>query len=187
MREIGDIRETMRAIINDGMRLPSLPQYLNGFILALNFSPRIALFVVEIMSELFAKLPDNILIPWLQSLILHMRKHQHILQPLIKEASNIFPKDLYSFDDWQPQWLIDVPQATPTASVGLSASEQTICTMLESEPATTNALAQHFGITDFTWQEIGQSAAALSENEQAIQSLLKSAPATSDALADLLD
>jgi hypothetical protein len=187
MRGISEIREMMCAIIYDGMRLPTLPQYLNGFILALTFAPRIGLFVVEMLSELFANLPDNLLIPWLPGLILQLRQQQGILQPLIKEASTVFPNTLDGFDNWQPQWLADVPQGKAAQVITpMSESEKAVRALQQSAPDTANALAQHFGVVDFTWREASMVTASLSEGEAAVQQLITSAPETMDVLGFLI-
>jgi hypothetical protein len=159
---------------------------LNGFILALTFAPRIGLFVVELLSELFANLPDNVLLPWLPTLILQLRKHQNILQPLIKEASTVFPNTLDGFDNWQPQWLADAPQIKAAQSVpAMSENEKAIRGLLQSAPDTANILAQHFGAVDFTWHEAGQVGVNLSEGEAAVQQLVTSAPDTMNVLTKL--
>jgi hypothetical protein len=148
---ISEMRQRMQDIIHDGMRLSSLPQYLNGLILALSFAPRISLFLVEILTEVFAKLPDNILLPWLPSLILKLRSHQASLLPLITEAATQFPKNLKGFADWQPNWLQDAPSRS-AESASLSETEKLIRKFLRNAPETTEALALQLGLSELHWE-----------------------------------
>ncbi len=43
------------------MMMQAFPDYLNGFVLSLNFAPQMSGFVVELLSKVFALLPDEIL------------------------------------------------------------------------------------------------------------------------------
>jgi hypothetical protein len=149
---ISEIRQRMQDIIHDGMRLSSLPQYLNGLILALSFAPRISLFLVEVLTEVFAKLPDNVLLPWLPSLILKLRSHKAMLYPLISEAASQFPKNLKGFADWQPQWLQDAPTRSAETANDLSDTEKLIRKLLMNAPETTNAFAQQLGVSEIRWE-----------------------------------
>ena len=80
LRKLEEIREFFDGMIDNEMLISSFPEYLNGFILSLTFAPRISRFVVELLSKLFATVPDTILLPWLPSLILRLRPHAQILQ-----------------------------------------------------------------------------------------------------------
>ncbi|WP_432810988.1 hypothetical protein [Pantanalinema sp. GBBB05] len=57
------MREFFDHVLNHSLLIQMFPDYLNGFILALNFAPRISRFVVELLSKLFASVPDSVLLP----------------------------------------------------------------------------------------------------------------------------
>ncbi|MBD2169120.1 hypothetical protein H6G04_32660 [Calothrix membranacea FACHB-236] len=196
LRKLEEIREFFNDVINNEMLIKSFPEYLNGFILSLTFAPRISKFVVELLSKLFATVPDKILLPWLPNLILKLRPHAQILQGLIKEASSNFPKNLAGFNTWAPTWSKPQPeikeqvnqvQAAPT----LSKHELKIREFLFNSPATTNALAKLLGIENLTWQENlethQQHQESLSETELKTQELIKNYPATLNYFAGLLN
>lgn len=196
LRKLEEIREFFNDVINNEMLIKSFPEYLNGFILSLTFAPRISKFVVELLSKLFATVPDKILLPWLPGLILKLRPHAQILQALIKEASNNFPKNLSGFNHWVPAWSkpqleikeqVNRVEAAPT----LSENELKIREFLFNYPATTNALAKLLGIENLTWQENLETHQAhqesLSETELKTQELIKNYPATLNYFAGLLN
>ncbi|BAY30217.1 hypothetical protein NIES2107_20610 [Nostoc carneum NIES-2107] len=196
LRKLEEIREFFNDVINNEMLIKSFPEYLNGFILSLTFAPRISKFVVELLSKLFATVPDKILLPWLPSLILKLRPHAQILQALIKEASSNFPKNLAGFNSWVPAWSkpqseikeqVKQVEAAPT----LSENELKIREFLFNSPATTNALAKLLGIENLTWQENLEThqehQQSLSETELKTQELIKNYPATLNYFAGLLN
>ncbi|MBD2195222.1 MULTISPECIES: DUF5682 family protein [Calothrix] len=195
LRKLEEIREFFNDVINNEMLIKSFPEYLNGFILSLTFAPRISKFVVELLSKLFATVPDKILLPWLPSLILKLRPHAQILQGLIKEASSNFPKNLAGFNNWIPAWSkpqpemqkqVQLVEAAPT----LSKSELRIREFLFNSPATTNALAKLLGIENLSWEENLETPQTpshnLSESESKIQQLISTHPATLNYFATLL-
>lgn len=142
LRTIESVREALQTIMDNPLLLPALPAYLNGFVLALTFAPQIAIFVVETLSNIFSTVPDTALIPWLPRLVLQLRAHQHILQPLIKEASSAFPPSLTGFAGWQPQWLRDESHQSVDDVISVEEDEdvQTIRAMLMSAPETLEKL-----------------------------------------------
>src|SRR5262249_5144707 len=141
-RTVAAMRTYFADVLDDALRLPVLPEFLNGFVLALNFAPGIARFVVELLSYIFGAVTDGTLLPWLPSLILQLRKHQRVLQPLIKEASTVFPTALSGFANWQPQWLDsalsnNAQPANDTINGDISIVRQ----LLAAQPEIANALA----------------------------------------------
>jgi hypothetical protein len=142
LRTIGAMRGYMNEVMENPLRLPTLPAYLNGFILSLTFAPQIAAFVVEILSHVFAHVPDQALIPWLPRLVLQLRDHQPILQPLIKEAASIFPPTLAALPAWQPRWMVDESTTDSAAPIALDEDQQKIREMLASAPQSLHAIAQ---------------------------------------------
>ena len=98
---------------------PAFPQYLSGFVQALEPVPALAPFVVEVMSKAFARLPDPVLLPWLPTLITTLREQAGELVPvLIREAGRTFPGDLAGIDSFVPPWSRPPRQAAGSTSAG---------------------------------------------------------------------
>ncbi|MBW4576754.1 MAG: hypothetical protein KME08_15885 [Aphanothece sp. CMT-3BRIN-NPC111] len=198
LRTLEQIRSFFDQVLNNPMLTAAFPDYLNGFILALTFAPRIGQFVVELLSQLFASVPDTVLLPWLPSLILRLRPHAQILPALIKEAAGSFPNRLSEFDQWQPLWLSETRSPIPTKPKSMPTSvlnehEAQMRQILFNYQTTTDTMAQLLGFETLTWKaEILPSEAtinndaSLSEIEAQIQALLMSKPATMASLEVLL-
>jgi len=158
LRTLEEIRDFFDQVMNNPILTKAFPDYLNGFILALNFAPRINHFVVELLSKLFAAVPDHILLPWLPNLILRLRPHAQILPTLIKEASGNFPNNLSGFTNWKPLWVDkkqDPAISTTTESTPTLSEEQLeVRKLLFSHKSTTNALAKLLHIEDINWENI---------------------------------
>src|SRR5262249_11077018 len=137
--------------------LPSLPDYLGGFLLALAFTPLVGSLTVELLSKAFERLPDRLLMPWLPKLLMMLRPYSTSALPaLVKEAAALFPAGLDALGQWQP------PGYRPTASTadrpGASALKaapskpsvdptcQSAAALLAAHPETTNALASALGL-----------------------------------------
>lgn len=141
LRTVGSMRGALASVIDNPLSLTALPDYLNGFVLSLTFAPQVATFVVEVMSSVFANVPDAALIPWLPGLVLQLRAHKTILPPLIKEAAKLFPATLSGFSQWQPAWLQDEAETAPDEVTPDSAELQAIRALLDAAPETLNRLA----------------------------------------------
>ncbi|MEM7530724.1 MAG: DUF5682 family protein [Chloroflexota bacterium] len=196
MRSLDEIRTFFQEMLDNPLRLPAFPDYLNGFILALNFAPRITGFVVELLSSVFANVPDKMLMPWLPSLLLQLRQHKLILQPLVKEASAIYPKSLRGFTKWTPPWVTTKAQTSqhvPSAQqASLSPTETTIHNMLFSAPETANVMAGLLGVHDGGWTQVvvcdvvDGSDNGLVAHEETVQRMLLAAPETMNVFASRL-
>src|SRR5207237_600988 len=58
LRTVEAIREFFAGLLENRLALSSFPGYVNGFLLALKFTPLVARLVVELLSRAFEKLPD---------------------------------------------------------------------------------------------------------------------------------
>lgn len=162
LRDIDSIRAFLDQTLDNPLMLPVFPQYVSGFLLALSFAPVIGRVVVELLSKAFARLPEEILYPWLPGLLLSLRPYAEDLLPrLLKDVNGLFPKDLKSLSKWQAPWDKQQDKKPSDASTAPSAAGQS------AGSATT-------------------SAAVLSPEEQAVVNLLGSAPTTANSLAALL-
>ncbi|HEY9696000.1 MAG TPA: DUF5682 family protein [Trichocoleus sp.] len=140
LRTLEQMREFFDHVLNNPLLIQTFPDYLNGFILALNFAPRISRFVVELLSKLFASVPDSVLLPWLPSLVLRLRSHAPLLQTLIKEAATSFPPNLSGFQQWTPFWHTQ-PTANATSAAISTTAEQEIHQLLLQYPESLQAIA----------------------------------------------
>jgi hypothetical protein len=150
-RTLAQMREFFREVLANPLLLPTFPDYLNGFILALTFAPQLSQFVVELLNQLFASVPDPILLPWLPRLILRLRPHREILQGLIKDANASFPASLAGFSHWQAPWESPAPTTPVKPTQALSESETAARQLLFQYRGTTNAIAQLFGVKESVW------------------------------------
>jgi hypothetical protein len=169
------LRERCDELLASPLTLPAYPQYLSGFLQALEPVPGLVGFVVEAISTAFARLPDTVLLPWLPSLITTLRKEGGELAPLlVREAGRIFPAGLAAVDAWTPPW--SAAAAPPPAAVRQPVGSSPVTALLTGHPVATDALAALLGCDD-PWQADGLSTA-----EQPAHSLLRRHPESAAAL-----
>ncbi|MFI5475503.1 hypothetical protein ACIA6D_35515 [Streptomyces cacaoi] len=144
------LRERCAELLGNPLVVPAYPRYLSGFVHALEPVPGLADFVVEAVSNAFARLPDAVLLPWLPTLIGTLRAGGAEHAPLlIREAGRVFPARLTELDTWVPPWRL--PQEPPRVPVGSAASTAGGLPLLAAHPATCDALADLLGC-DGTWE-----------------------------------
>nr|WP_240957855.1 hypothetical protein [Streptomyces barkulensis] len=138
-------------MLGNPMVVPVYPRHLSGFLHALEPFPGLADFVVEAVSNAFARLPDHVLLPWLPTLITTLRSDGAELAPLlIREAGRTFPGRLAALDAWVPPWRAraEPEAARPARRAGARASG---AALLAAHPAACDAVAGLLGC-DGTWQ-----------------------------------
>lgn len=172
---LAELRARCAELLANPLVVPIFPQYLSGFVQALDPVPGLASFVVELMSTAFAQLPDPILLPWLPTLITTLREHGSELVPLlIREAARTFPGALPALDTWVPPWATTTPApAPPVVSAG------PVVGLLTDHPESVDAIATLLGCAN-PWRrhdELGRTEVA---------ALLTQHPDTAVAVADLL-
>ncbi|MFJ1735301.1 hypothetical protein [Streptomyces sp. NPDC088254] len=173
------LRSRCDALLADPLALPAYPRYLSGFLHALEPVPALADFVVEAVSNAFARLPDPVLLPWLPTLISTLRADGAEQAPLlIREAARLFPPGLQDLDAWTPPWLHDhQPALLPPAPEPSTAQP---LALLISHPTTCDALAAHLTYPG-TW-----ATSTTPRPEAPGTTLLTHHPTTTEALAALL-
>lgn len=171
-----DLRARCDELLGNPLVVPAYPRYLSGFLHALEPVPGLADFVVEAVSNAFARLPDPVLLPWLPTLITSLRSGGADLAPLlIREAGRVFPARLADLDTWVPPWrAAPAPAARP--SLGRSAGPRGL-PLLAAHPATCDAVANLLGCDD-TWQTTAPAPSGAA--------LLTRHPRTAEALGALL-
>lgn len=111
---LAELRAKCDRLLADPLVVPAYPRYLSGFVHALEPVPALTGFVVEAVSNAFARLPDPVLLPWLPTLITTLRADgAELAAPLIREAGRIFPGRLAALDEWVPPW-----RALPVGAAG---------------------------------------------------------------------
>ncbi|MET9880672.1 hypothetical protein ABZZ36_39610 [Actinacidiphila glaucinigra] len=169
-----ELRAKCDELLANPMVVPAYPRYLSGLLHALEPVPGLADVVVEAVSKAFGRLPDQVLLPWLPTLITSLRAGGTELAPLlIREAGRMFPGRLAALDAWIPPW-----KAEPAPPV-LAPRKQPVrgATLLTAHPATCDAVARLLGCDD-PW--------LTADPEPAGAALLDRYPATAEALEALL-
>ncbi len=190
LRTVEAIRAFFAGLLENPLALASFPAYVNGFLLALKFTPLVARLVVELLSRAFEKLPDAVLMPWLPGLLMTLRPHQEsVLPALLKEAAQCFPASLAALAGWQAPW--DAPATPPAVSrpeVAASAEEAAVQALLREAPECTEALTGLLGVKPF-WPATSGVAdvASFGDGEEtAVRQLLEQYPDAQKALAGAL-
>jgi hypothetical protein len=180
---LAELRERCDELLANPLVVPSFPQYISGFVQALEPAPALTPFVVEVISNAFARLPDDVLLPWLPLLITTLRQEAPELVPvLIREAGRTFPGTLAAVDAWTPPWTAQ-PAPRAEARPALSAvSGGPVAELLAAHPAAIDAVAGLLGC-DGDWQPLGQ---AVPSDAGEAGALLARHPATAVAVAELL-
>ncbi|MEV6750536.1 hypothetical protein AB0N21_40535 [Streptomyces sp. NPDC051080] len=145
-----ELRAKCDELLGNPLVVPAYPRYLSGFVHALEPVPGLTDFVVEAVSNAFARLPDPVLLPWLPTLITTLRSGGSELAPLlIREAGRTFPGRLAALDAWVPPWRSrpDLEATLPTHSMEGAHG----CTILAAHPATCDAVAGLLG-WEVTWE-----------------------------------
>lgn len=145
-----ELRAKCDELLGNPLVVPAYPRYLSGFVHALEPVPGLTDFVVEAVSNAFARLPDPVLLPWLPTLITTLRSGGSELAPLlIREAGRTFPGRLAALDVWVPPW-----RSRPDLEATLSTHSMEGahgCTILAAHPATCDAVAGLLG-WEVTWE-----------------------------------
>ncbi|MFE7264394.1 hypothetical protein ACFU9B_20385 [Streptomyces sp. NPDC057592] len=145
-----DLRAKCDELLGNPLVVPAYPRYLSGFVQALEPVPGLTDFVVEAVSNAFARLPDPVLLPWLPTLITTLRSSGSELAPLlIREAGRTFPGRLAALDAWVPPWLAQPEPEALRPAAGPEGPHG--CTLLAAQPATCDAVARLLGC-EGTWE-----------------------------------
>jgi hypothetical protein len=128
---------------------------------ALEPVPGLTDFVVEAVSNAFARLPDQVLLPWLPTLISTLRSGGADLAPLlIREAGRIFPGRLAALDGWVAPWRAGPGPHVMRPGHGTGGAQG--LALPAAHPAACDALAALLGCEE-TWEtaDPGPEGAAL--------------------------
>ncbi|WP_329181058.1 hypothetical protein [Streptomyces sp. NBC_01477] len=153
------LRARCDELLGNPLVVPAYPRYLSGFLHALEPVPQLADFVVELVSNAFARLPDPVLLPWLPTLISTLRAGGAEAAPLlIREAGRIFPGRLAALDAWVPPWLAGPEPAAGPPAAGAGGRG---AVLLAAHPAACDAFAELLGCEGSWAADPGARGAAL--------------------------
>ncbi|MGI5227290.1 DUF5682 family protein [Actinoallomurus sp. CA-142502] len=170
-----DLRTRCDDLLANPLIVPTFPQYISGFVQALEPVPALTPLVVEVISKAFARLPDTVLLPWLPTLITTLRDNARELVPvLVREAGRTFPGTLAGVDTWVPPWS-ERPAPAPAEPVPAGP----VADLLAAHPASYEAVADLLGY-DRT------AGAPLRPGEAEAAALSARHPETAEAVAALL-
>ncbi|MEV0764490.1 DUF5682 family protein [Nocardia sp. NPDC050435] len=173
---LAELRTRCDDMLANPLVVPAFPNYLTGFIQAMDPVPTLKPFIVEVLSKAFGRLPDAVLLPWLPKLITTLKGQAAELIPaLTREAGRTFPATLPAIDAWVPPWLAG---PKPVAALPVAAGGP-VGDLLRAHPDTCDALAELLGHPG-SWATVGPAA------DPALTALLARHPATADALASLV-
>ncbi|GAA4610116.1 hypothetical protein BJY16_007678 [Actinoplanes octamycinicus] len=174
---LAELRERVDGLLGNPLVVPAFPQYVSGFVQALDPVPRLAPFVVETLSKAFGRLPDPVLLPWLPNLITTLKQQAAELVPVLtREAGRTFPGTLAAIDSWTPPWLARRPSpATPAVRAPAAGPAGAF---LAARPATTDAVAELLGCSG-EWSAVAPGGAGPAV-------LLTAFPEPAEAVAALL-
>ncbi|MGV9662827.1 DUF5682 family protein [Nocardia niigatensis] len=171
---MADLRERCDGMLANPLVLPTVPQYVSGFVQAIDPAPALKPFVVELLSKAFGTLPDAVLLPWLPKLITTLKDQAGDLIPgLVREAGRTFPGALPAVDAFVPPWSAEFTTATMPVVAALGGP---VTELLAAHPAACDALAGLLGI-EGGWQAAGPV------GNREVTGLLERFPATAAALA----
>ncbi|MCB9567020.1 MAG: hypothetical protein H6710_07395 [Myxococcales bacterium] len=112
LRTEDQIREEFLHLMENPLLLPAFPEYMAGFLLALEFTPRITRIAVELLTRAFGRLPDEVLVPWMPTLVVTLRPlGGQLMQTLVKEAGLAFPRGLGELAGWEFAWERQLPRS----------------------------------------------------------------------------
>ncbi|MEU7895328.1 DUF5682 family protein [Nonomuraea sp. NPDC049152] len=176
------LRALTDELLDNPLVVPSVPLYVSGFVQALESAPVLTSFVVEVLSNAFGRLPDDVLLPWLPKLIAALRKEAPELVPaLVREAGRTFPGTLAAVDAWVPPWSTQA--AAPSSSALVAAGP--VSELLAAHPAATDAVAAVLGCSG-EWRQGGGAGEGAGAEYVEVAALLAAHPDSADAFAALL-
>lgn len=197
-RTADDVRAFFDRALDNRMLAQQIPEYLRGLVLSMRFTKRVGRLVVELLSNAFARLPDDVLLPWLPDLLLMLEPVADEFVPeLVQEAGRAFPQSLTALDAWVPEWERD---GEPTASAGrdrervdLSERERAVHDLVSDTRTSAACVASHLDL-DGEWtalpaDEAGTEPGAVIDDERArdARTLLFDHRRTGATAADHLD
>jgi hypothetical protein len=184
LRAADSIRKDFDDTLENPLAAAAIPAQLQGFLLALSFTPLVTRLVAELVGKAFERLPDRVLMPWLPGLILMLRgSGEASLPALFKEVAANLPGQLAALADWQPPWhRTATPAAAPASPASTPAVGGTPFGLLAEHPAALSAVTRLLGFEATPLSAASPAPAAAASTTPA---LLREHPATLHSVAKL--
>ena len=184
---LADLRARVGELLGNPLVVPSFPQYVSGFVQALEPVPRLAPFVVETLSRAFGRLPDKVLLPWLPNLITTLRHQAAELVPVLtREAGRTFPGSLAALDSWTPPWKAPARRRPTVGAAGPAGPAGAAAALLAANRPTADAVATLLGCAgEWTPLDIGFPAGP-GDDGAVVAGLLTAYPRAAQAVAKLV-
>ncbi|MBW6439405.1 hypothetical protein KZ829_37340 [Actinoplanes hulinensis] len=181
---LADLRARVGELLGNPLVVPAVPQYVSGFVQALEPVPRLAPFVVETLSRAFGQLPDPVLLPWLPNLIMTLRQQAAELVPVLtREAGRTFPGTLAALDSWIPPWKAPARARPAVVSAGPASAAAVL--RAAGRPSV-DAVAALLGC-EGEWTPVAAESFSGAGGEEAVAAALLTAyPEAANAVADLV-
>ncbi|MEN0064871.1 MAG: DUF5682 family protein [Myxococcota bacterium] len=145
-RDEAQVRAAFGAILEHPLGRSAYPRYLSGFLQSLAFAPKMGPLGVELLGRAFAELGDDVLLPWMPTLLQELRpRSADVLPSLFGEALRALPRSLDAVTDWQAPWLAPPVAVTSSADAAPSAEAALVGQLLRAHPAAADAVATLFG------------------------------------------
>jgi hypothetical protein len=181
-------------LLQNPLRLNTLPAFIKGFILTLDFSKVMVQLIVELLSKAFEQLPDAILFAWLPKLISTLQQEKTpYIQQIIKEAALLFPKNSKDLDNWQPSWQQNTDTTVATNQIDqvvLSEKEERIIQLLQKHPETINNITEIIDLPIVSSVKktavLSPISSQISESAEQVKTLVKKYPESFKALEKLI-
>ncbi|GAB3244254.1 DUF5682 family protein [Kineosporia babensis] len=149
---LAELRHKCDELLANPLVVPSFPQYVSGFVHAMEPVPRLAPFVVETLSKAFARLPDPVLLPWLPNLITTLKQDAAELVPVLtREAGRTFPGQLPALDAWTAPWNRPARKVAPRSAALDRNGDPRARMLLDAHPAAALGVAELLGVAG-EWQ-----------------------------------
>jgi Family of unknown function (DUF5682) len=144
LRSADAIRTHFDDALENPLAAAAIPAQLQGFLLALSFTPLVTRLVAELVGKAFERLPDRVLMPWLPGLILMLKGSDAGLPGLFKEVAAGLPGRLSGLKGWRPPWHTTTTLPPPKAAAPPTSAGAPLGLMAE-HPAALLAVGRLLG------------------------------------------
>ncbi len=120
-----EVVSAFAAVMDHPIGRRAYPRYLAGLLHAVGFAPRAADLAVEQLGRAFAELPDDVLLPFMPSLIAVLRAQGGAgLRQVVKLAKRALPRHSAALSAWEPPWRSQPAPAPPTPGSAQPVSQR---------------------------------------------------------------
>ncbi|MBN2533403.1 MAG: hypothetical protein JXB88_10945 [Spirochaetales bacterium] len=152
MKDLNELDEFLNRLFETKLMNRALPDYLNGFLLALDFAVNLAPFIARVMAKIFGLLDNDILMPLVTGIILMCRSHKNI-EMVLAEAGKMYGNNLEQLVNSEYVWEQKKEKETSLPETGYNENAQTMRELIWQNKAIINGYAFILGETEMEWGE----------------------------------